>query len=306
MFSSDRKFDQEFPGAVRYLDEMTQTPNIIARKILQVQLHIQQHLDQPLSLDHLAEVAGYSPCHFHRLFQGVVGERASDYVRRLRLERAAQSLRYSKKNVLEIALDSGYGSHEAFTRAFTRFFGVSPTQYQSLEQPPAYSPESHMEPIPYQPHSIITAHRPSLRVACLRVVGPYDNEHLGPAFQRVMQLGGAQGLMNPTMQGVGIYYDDPNVTEPSRQRADVGFTVGPDAQPTGELLLQTISAGRCAVLTHKGHHNTLHDAYKWLYSQWLPQSGCEPGNAPPYEVYINDCNTLPPAEWLTEICIPLA
>lgn len=100
------------------------------QRIVAVQRFIEDHLDENLALDRLAELAGYSPCHFHRVFHGVVGESTADYVRRLRMERAAQSLRYRRRSVLEIALDAGYGSHEAFTRAFARAYGVAPATWR--------------------------------------------------------------------------------------------------------------------------------------------------------------------------------
>jgi AraC family transcriptional regulator len=81
-----------------------------AARILRVQRFIQEHLDEDLTLERLAEVAGYSPYHFHRIFRGQVGERTDDYVRRLRMEQAAHSLRYRERSVLDVALNSGYGS----------------------------------------------------------------------------------------------------------------------------------------------------------------------------------------------------
>ncbi|MGZ4813538.1 MAG: helix-turn-helix domain-containing protein, partial [Terriglobales bacterium] len=81
------------------------------RRILQVLAHIQQHLNDPLSLDELAALACFSPYHFHRIFSGMVGESVKEYVRRLRLERAAGQLKLGSASVIEIALDAGYESH---------------------------------------------------------------------------------------------------------------------------------------------------------------------------------------------------
>ena len=73
----------------------------------------------------------FSPYHFHRIFKGVVGEGVNEYVRRLRLESAAVALKTTDRGVLQVALDAGYGTHEAFTRAFRQLFGVSPTQFRA-------------------------------------------------------------------------------------------------------------------------------------------------------------------------------
>src|SRR5215475_13869572 len=98
------------------------------RRILQVLMHVQENLDSRLSLDELAGLACFSPYHFHRIFKGMVGESVKEHVRRLRLERAANQLRKGSASVIEIALDAGYESHEAFSRSFKSLFGASPTQ----------------------------------------------------------------------------------------------------------------------------------------------------------------------------------
>src|SRR5207253_4223259 len=104
---------------------MTTTEQTYRQRILIVQLFIEEHLDEELSLDRLARVAHFSPYHFHRLFRALVGETVTEYVRRLRLESAAVALKTTDKTVLQVALDAGYGTHEAFTRAFRQMFGIS-------------------------------------------------------------------------------------------------------------------------------------------------------------------------------------
>jgi len=80
--------------------------------------HLEQHLDDDLSLPELADVASFSPFHFHRIFRALTGEGVAERVRRLRLERAAARLRNTSRSILEIALEAGYQAHESFTRAF--------------------------------------------------------------------------------------------------------------------------------------------------------------------------------------------
>uniref|UniRef100_UPI00046A94D8 helix-turn-helix domain-containing protein n=1 Tax=Pseudomonas sp. PH1b TaxID=1397282 RepID=UPI00046A94D8 len=85
--------------------------------------HIDQHLDQPLELADLARVAHFSPYHFHRLFSAWVGEPLGAYLRRRRLACGAYLLASrSQASILEIALEVGFGSGEAFSRAFKQHF----------------------------------------------------------------------------------------------------------------------------------------------------------------------------------------
>src|ERR1700716_3006426 len=81
--------------------------------------YIDQHIDQFLDLDTLAGVAHFSPFHFHRLFSAWMGETLGEYVRRRRLEIAAQRLvSQPAVPVLQVALSVGFASAEAFARAF--------------------------------------------------------------------------------------------------------------------------------------------------------------------------------------------
>ncbi|MEL6185057.1 MAG: helix-turn-helix transcriptional regulator, partial [Myxococcota bacterium] len=96
-----------------------------ADRVLDVLDEIHARLDDDtLEPAQLADHAGFSRHHFHRVFRGMTGESVMGLVRRLRMERAAQRLRFGDAPVTDVALASGYGSHEAFTRAFRDRFGV--------------------------------------------------------------------------------------------------------------------------------------------------------------------------------------
>src|SRR5271154_2017922 len=99
-------------------------------RLLCVLVHIQQHLDEPLPLEDLARLACLAPHHFHHVFTGMLGESLGSHVRRLRLERAASRLKLTETPVVQIAFEAGYETHEAFSRAFGKGFGVSPMQFR--------------------------------------------------------------------------------------------------------------------------------------------------------------------------------
>src|SRR6185503_15384836 len=93
--------------------------------------HMRGRLDGDVSLDALAARSGWSAFHLHRTFRRMVGETPKGYTQRLRLERAAARLATGSDRVLDVALESGFSSHEVFTRAFTRRFGRSPERYRA-------------------------------------------------------------------------------------------------------------------------------------------------------------------------------
>lgn len=99
----------------------------------EVQRYIRQNMDQPLNREVLADIAGFSVPHLHRIFTATKGERLARYVRRVRLERAGMKLRFGAVDITEVALAAGYESHAAFSRAFKQQFGLSPSEFRELD-----------------------------------------------------------------------------------------------------------------------------------------------------------------------------
>src|SRR5437588_12610517 len=87
---------------------------------------IESHLADELTLDEIAGVAGISRFHMVRAFAAATGFSVMRYVRARRLTEAARALAGGAPDILNVALDADYGSHEAFTRAFRDHFGVTP------------------------------------------------------------------------------------------------------------------------------------------------------------------------------------
>src|SRR4051794_40645001 len=92
---------------------------------------IESHLGDELSLDEIAAVAGISRFHMVRAFAAATGLSVMRYVRARRLSEAARALAQGAPDILRLALDADYGSHEAFTRAFRDYFGITPEMVRS-------------------------------------------------------------------------------------------------------------------------------------------------------------------------------
>lgn len=284
------------------------------RRILQVLAHVQQNLDNPLSLDELAERACFSPYHFHRIFKGMVGESVKEYVRRLRLERAAAELRQGSTSVIQIALDAGYESHEAFTRSFKAIFGASPTQFRRIRQEQiaggsvtAFRPGKTVRRFRAVRGGgnmkVEIQHLKPMRVAYLRHVGPYNA--VSSTWDRLLTVMGKDGYLGGSPMMLGICHDDPEVTPPSKIRYDACITVDEEFQPTGEIQVQAVEGGEYARTTHTGPYSDLGKTYVAFLGGWLPRSGRELRNAPCFEVYVNDPQSTPPDELMTDIYAPL-
>ncbi len=295
------------------------TLNDYKRRLQRVIEHIHQHLDEPLSLSTLAGIAHLSPFHFHRVFTGMLGETVQGLVRRLRLERAAWQLReHRARGILDVALDAGYDSHEAFTRAFGRAFALSPSRFQrDRGQSPRLRAHSGVH---FDPHGVPAGfrsrplrhfamkvtikHLPSVQVAYVRHIGPYDQ--VGVAWDEICQRLGATGHIGPGAQTLGISYDDPENTPPEELRYDAAITVPDDFEAPAGVQLQRLAGGDYAVFTHQGPFNQLSRAYRHVMGEWLPRSGRELADTPCFEAYLSDPENTPEDELLTDVHVPLA
>jgi AraC family transcriptional regulator len=101
-------------------------------RLHKVTRYINDHLGEQLPREVLAEVAGFSVPHFHRIFTTHFGESIASYVRRTRLERAGRKLRVGATDIAAVALAAGYETHAAFGKAFKKHFGLNPSEFRAL------------------------------------------------------------------------------------------------------------------------------------------------------------------------------
>jgi AraC-like DNA-binding protein len=103
--------------------------------VQRMQDYIDEHITDPISLHMLAKAAGYSPWHSARIFKELTGKTPFAYIRELRLSRAAIKLRDDNVKIIDVALDFVFDSHEGFTRAFSKQFGMTPQNYCKNKPP---------------------------------------------------------------------------------------------------------------------------------------------------------------------------
>ena len=178
------------------------------------------------------------------------GETVTDTVRRLRLHRAAVELITGELPVQRIAHRAGYGSQEAFTRAFKTAYGVPPARYRAslAPSPDTNRPEDAMDTT--MTYEATIRQSPTIRVAALAHRGEYTK--IGSTFERLSAMAGGLNLFGPTTRSFGIYYDDPAATPREALRSDACITVPDDWTASGELELREIRGGRYAVTLYVG------------------------------------------------------
>jgi len=253
---------------------------------------LEQNLDQPISLDTLAEVGCYSKYHFHRLFQAYTGETLLKFHRRLRLERAAGKLLIANDPITEVAMAAGFDSPSAFNKAFKAQFGCTPSHFKEtgplgLERPTPLPEISPIRPEGFDPQVV---ERPEQQWLSCRGTGAYQTA-AQEAFGKLMAICGQLGwLQQPpeTLNFYGIPRDNPSITESDLIRYDACIEVLEPNKSLSQLAtLRTRPKGRYLRFEHHGGVSSISKSYGYFYRYWLPDSGLQPGVEPGFEHYID-------------------
>jgi AraC family transcriptional regulator len=277
---------------------------------------IDRHLDSNLDLATLAGVANFSAFHFHRLFGALAGEALGDYVRRRRLEMAAVRLRaQTRVPVLSIALGVGFGSAEAFTRAFRARFGISPTQWRKSKRGQMTRKGDQERRVARGKNGasrkkdsamkVKLIDREPTSVAYLRYTGPYGPP-LGTFWMRkVAPWMEANNLMGRDRFGISL--DDPSVTKPELCRYDACLESPPGEVLAGDAQRKVIPGGKYAALAFEGTGAQIGAAWDALLRDWLPKSGLQLDSRPFFEHYPVDGRYDPKTgAFSCNLCVPVA
>jgi len=262
-----------------------------AARVERVHAWLAAHLDHDVDLDQLADVACFSPFHFHRIYRALQSETIAESVRRLRLHRAAMDLIADRLPIVQIATRAGYGSQAAFTRAFRAAYGTPPAAYRAGSGGG------------YRADAVEIRTCAAVDVAARRHVGDYAT--IGTTFELLNTAAIGRGWVTDRSRYFGLYYCDPSATAKAALRSDACVSAPPGFTGEDELRPLTIAGGRYAVLLHVGPYAELHRAYTWLYREWLPASGEEPADRPCVEEYLNNPRMVPASELRTEVWLPL-
>jgi AraC family transcriptional regulator len=246
---------------------------------------IEVHLASELSLADIAEASGVSRYNLLRAFGVATGRSVMRYVRGRRLTEAARDLASGAPDILTIALGAGYGSHEAFTRAFRDQFGLTPEAVRAHGDLAALS---LVEPFRMDESLIVDLAPPRLengRTLLIAGIGKrysFETNHGIPQqWQRFQPyIGNIPGQVGDTAYGVCCNADGEGNFE-----YIAGVEVANFDDLPSEFSRVRIPAQRYAVFTHRDHVSRLRATVYTIWNRWLPSSGHEHADAPDFELY---------------------
>ncbi|MGH1540303.1 MAG: AraC family transcriptional regulator [Arenicella sp.] len=269
--------------------------------------YIDEHLSESLSIEQLCAVAHFSKTHFKRQFFEFTGITVYKYIQLLRLKRASYQLVFhDTSKIIDIAMEANFDNPESFSRAFKNAFGQTPSQFRKA---PRWKPWSER----YQ-----FSKRESIKTMNVEIT------HFKETKVAMLQHRAAPELLNDsvshfiewrknselsplaTSNTYGIAYDDPETTEAKDFRFDICGSVKADVPTNSQgVITGCIPQGRCAKMRHMGSHDVMGDAVRYLYAQWLPESGEELRDFPCFFHYLNLFPEVAEHELVTDIYLPL-
>jgi AraC family transcriptional regulator len=247
--------------------------------------YIESHLAQELTLDEVAAIGGVSRFHMVRAFSAATGLSVMRYVRARRLTEAARALAHGAPDILGLALDSDYGSHEAFTRAFREHFGLTPDAVRAqrcldslkLQEPIIMESTliDKLAPPRFETGKPLLIAGIGERYSCessAAIPGQWQRFH-----EHVHEIPGRVG---DVAYGVCCNGDD---------AGNFDYIAGVEVSDFSDLPRQfsrvRIPEARYAIFSHREHISTVRRTVNTIWNEWLPASGHVAADAPFFERY---------------------
>ncbi|MFV0420344.1 MAG: GyrI-like domain-containing protein [Dysgonomonas sp.] len=298
-------------------------------RINRVMDYIGQNLDKPIDLSVMADIALFSPYHFHRIFTFIVGETPNNFLSRIKLERAAALLQdRPKESISEIAFQCGFGNVSSFSRAFKSYFGMSAKEFRlqdkaifvkdGIRYSKNCKPISNIGKNKQQINSqfcsvefnkiiimdtkIEIKQMPELNLIYCRHMGAFNK--IGQAYEKLFKWAGARGLITPETKTVTVYHDDPAITTVDKVRQDASIIVEGNVKVEGEIGKSIVPGGKYAVGHFEIKETEFEEAWNTMCS-WLTESGYQPGDGSTYELYHNHYSEDVEFRFIVDICIPV-
>ncbi|SDF65912.1 AraC family transcriptional regulator [Pedobacter terrae] len=284
---------------------MNRSTDIYQRRINRVIDYLNQNLDRSIPLEELASVAYFSAFHFHRIFTAVMGETVHAFTSRMRIEKAARLLKFSKKPIAEIAAACGFSSAAALSRQFKQYFANSPGLYRKggkiknskickeLQPVNEYHCDLKQEELE-QLFPVQIKQMKERKIAYIRVTDAFKQGVVISAFSKLINWSKEVGIYE-TETIFGMSKDDPEVTPKKKYTYEACITLPGDFKlnPDSPVQATVLPACKYAFTSVRGDIKLVGAGINFLFDNWLINSDYECEAQPGLEIFLdkeNVCN----------------
>lgn len=318
MFSLDGTV-KHMGASLKYLTHKEKSLSEYARRIRLAKQFINTNLHTSLTLDMVAKESYFSPYHFHRIFHSQTGETLNTYITRKRMEASLSILLGSPHmSITEIAIKGGFSSSANFSKAFSQYFGVSPSvvrrpdkfedqqgitgkngklyrKYGKAFDPRLLYSQRVTQKIVFDPDKlkeqlmdIRVETMEEKSVASMRSPRGYEIESVYETWECLLGWAKAQGVVPAKNESFAICHDNPTITPEEKCGYEATVVIPKNCDVSGDVNRATIPGGTYAVSYFKDSAENISPFVTEVCAQWLPQSGFEPDNFPLMFNYLNN------------------
>ena len=217
----------------------------------------------------------------------------------------------------------GFSSLSSFSRAFKKFYGISPNEFKELS-PNKFSKICKTESnkgqviISFEQYicninnslkwfkmkaNVTVKNVEELQLAYISHKGAMDK--IGEVFNRLIKWATPKGLMSQeNLRLLTIYHDSPKITSPDNIRSSIAIALNKKVNVEGEICLKTFSPGKCIVSRFEITPDKFQQAWESSFV-WMSENGYKKSEQDPFEIYYNNCQDHPENKFIVDICIPI-
>ncbi|WP_044212517.1 GyrI-like domain-containing protein [Flammeovirga sp. OC4] len=283
---------------------------------------ISENIDADLSLNKVAEVACFSPFHFHRIFKFITGETLNEYVTRQRIEKSALDLLHQDEAITTIAYKYGFSDNSSYSRSFKKYFGVSPAGFKK-ENPYRHSKIRQLkskigqEYPDYSKYICIIDHlkkwifmNAKIEIKETQPFNAAGVTHIGVegienAFEKLVKWAIPKGIFNNPKAKMGrMFFDSFKVTAPDKVRMSAFLITEKPFEKEGEVSLLQVNKTKCIVARFEITQDEFEKSWTSLFL-WMNENGYKKSTENPFEIYQNDFREHPAQKFIVDFHIPI-
>lgn len=271
--------------------------------------YLDANFTKEINISRVEEVSHYSYRNINRIFQAIHQESIGQYLKRLRLEKAAEFLKYTQEQVSDIALEVGFTDIAAFSKAFKAKFSCSPSHFR-VQNIPFETPEkiakgiSTIQNLSYEIEVL-----PDFQMLVLEYRGSYeDYAALNELWDKLIHYLLQKRLLQENTVLLAQILDDNEIRDEIQCRYQAGIMLEQSLsfEVKAPFRIKQHTSQKYVKFVHQGSDESSAQTYQAIYAHWMTQVGLEFEDLPVIEILVNHHEeNIPPEELLTEIYIPV-
>ena len=273
--------------------------------------YIDERFKEEINIEKVEQISHYSYRNINRIFQALHHETIGKYIKRIRLEKAAQYLKYSDTSISDIAFEVGFEDIAAFSKAFKNKFACSPSAFRSsnasireiLRQSISSEPTVERQKLQFEIEFL-----DDFDFLFLEYRGIHnDTAAIKTTWKQLLAYAWNKHLLSDDAIIMTEIIDDNEISDSINFRLNLAVLLDRPLTfvPEGLFMTKKHKRQKYVKFIHQGTHESCEDTYNEIYAFWMVDVPLEFADLPTLEFYLNDEEDTPPEELLTEIYIPV-